>query len=42
MTSVQISYAKNLKDAYGNIKFAVGSAYRDYVKIGDFSKFEVL
>ena len=27
---------KILKPTNGNIKFAVGSAYRDYVKIGEY------
>jgi hypothetical protein len=35
-SSVQISHAENLKPTNGNIKFRIGSAFRDYVKIGEF------
>ncbi len=36
MTSIQISYAKKkLKTINGNIKLAIGSAYRDYVTFRD-------
>jgi len=42
MTSVQISYSKKGKATNGNIKLVVSSAYKDYVKIGDFLVLKVL
>jgi hypothetical protein len=38
MISVQISCVKILEPTNVAIKITVGSAYRDYVKIGDFQE----
>jgi hypothetical protein len=42
ITPVQITYAKFSKLTIGNINFAAGGVYKDFIRLGDYRNLKII